>query len=126
MTEGFTGNITLKTAEGTAKQISAYLKEAMSSSLLSKLGYFLARGAFNQLRARMDTRTINGGVFLGVEGVVIKSHGGMDAIGFARAIEIGYEMARSDLLNRIRKTVELAHRFQQERPPEPPAQKVML
>ena len=126
VTEGFTGNITLKTAEGTAKQISAYLKEAMSSSLLSKLGYFLARAAFNQLRARMDTRKINGGVFLGVEGVVIKSHGGMDAIGFAHAIEIGYEMARSDLLNRIRKTVELAHRFQQERPPETPVQKAML
>jgi glycerol-3-phosphate acyltransferase PlsX len=126
VTEGFTGNITLKTAEGTAKQISSYLKEAMSSSLLSKLGYFLARGAFNQLRARMDTRAINGGVFLGVEGVVIKSHGGMDAIGFARAIEIGYEMARSDLLNRIRKTVELAHLFQQERSTETPAQKAPL
>ena len=110
VTEGFTGNITLKTAEGTAKQIAAYLKQAMGGSLLAKLGYLLARGAFQQLRGRMDTRGINGGVFLGLEGIVIKSHGGADAIGFARAVEIGYEMARADLLNRIRGTVEFAHR----------------
>lgn len=109
VTEGFTGNITLKTAEGTAKQISAYLKQAMGGSLLAKIGYLLARGAFQQLRGRMDTRSINGGVFLGLEGIVIKSHGGADAVGFARAVEIGYEMARADLLNRIRGTVELAH-----------------
>jgi glycerol-3-phosphate acyltransferase PlsX len=109
VTEGFTGNITLKTAEGTAKQISAYLKQAMGGSLLAKIGYLLARGAFQQLRGRMDTRAINGGVFLGLEGIVIKSHGGADAVGFARAVEIGYEMARADLLNRIRGTVELAH-----------------
>jgi glycerol-3-phosphate acyltransferase PlsX len=110
VTEGFTGNITLKTAEGTAKQIAAYLKQAMGGSLMAKLGYLLARGAFQELRGRMDTRGINGGVFLGLEGIVIKSHGGADAIGFARAVEIGYEMARADLLNRIRGTVELAHR----------------
>ena len=66
VTEGFTGNITLKTAEGTAKQISAYLKQAMGGSLLAKIGYLLARGAFQQLRGRMDTRSINGGVFLGL------------------------------------------------------------
>ena len=109
VTEGFTGNITLKTAEGTAKQISAYLKQAMGGSLLAKIGYLLARGAFQELRGRMDTRAINGGVFLGLEGIVIKSHGGADAVGFSRAVEIGYEMARADLLNRIRGTVELAH-----------------
>jgi len=109
VTEGFTGNIALKTAEGTARQIAAYLHQAMGGSLLAKLGYLLARGAFGELRGRMDTRAINGGVFLGLEGIVIKSHGGMDAVGFARAVEIGYEMARADLLNRIRGTVELAH-----------------
>jgi len=112
VTEGFTGNITLKTAEGTAKQIGAYLKAAMSGSLLAKLGYLLARGAFAELKGKMDTRSINGGVFLGLEGVVIKSHGGADSVGFARAVEIGYEMARSDLLNRIRDTVALAHQFE--------------
>ena len=122
VTEGFTGNITLKTAEGTAKQISAYLKQAMGGSLLAKIGYLLARGAFQQLRGRMDTRSINGGVFLGLEGIVIKSHGGADAVGFARAVEIGYEMARADLLNRIRGTVELAHLNAAATPPQEAAQ----
>lgn len=112
VTEGFTGNITLKTAEGTAKQIAAYLRAAMGGSLLAKLGYLLARGAFAELKGKMDTRSINGGVFLGLEGVVIKSHGGTDHVGFARAVEIGYEMAKSDLMNRIRDTVALAHRLE--------------
>lgn len=112
VTEGFTGNITLKTAEGTAKQIAAYLRAAMGGSLLAKLGYLLARGAFAELKGKMDTRSINGGVFLGLEGVVIKSHGGTDHVGFARAVEIGYEMAKSDLMNRIRDTVALAHQFE--------------
>ena len=109
VTEGFTGNIALKTAEGTAAQVSAYLKEAMSSTLLAKLGYLMARGAFRNLRAKVDTRATNGGVFLGLEGIVIKSHGSADSVGFARAVEIGHEMAGSDLLNRIRDTVALAH-----------------
>lgn len=112
VTEGFTGNIALKTAEGTATQVAAYIKQTLSSSLLAKLGYLLARGAFQELRAKMDTRSINGGVFLGLEGVVIKSHGGTDSVGFARAVEIGHEMARSDLLPRIRDTVALAHQFE--------------
>ena len=112
VTEGFSGNIALNTAEGTATQIATYIKQALGGSILSRLGYLLARGAFNELRAKMDTRSINGGGFLGLEGVVIKSHGGTDAVGFARAVEIGYEMARSDLLPRIRDTVALAHRFE--------------
>ncbi|MEF3365462.1 phosphate acyltransferase PlsX [Methylocystis sp. 9N] len=112
VTEGFTGNIALKTAEGTAAQIAAYLKQAMGGSLLAKLGYLLARSAFGELRAKMDTRGTNGGVFLGLQGIVIKSHGGADPVGFARAVEIGYEMAGSDLLNRIRDTVALAHRLE--------------
>ncbi len=112
VTEGFTGNIALKTAEGTAAQVSAYLKEAMSGSLLARIGYLLARGAFRDLRAKVDTRATNGGVFLGLEGIVIKSHGSADLVGFARAVEIGHEMAGSDLLNRIRDTVALAHRLE--------------
>ena len=112
VTEGFTGNIALKTAEGTAAQVSAYLKEAMGGSLLARLGYLLARGAFRDLRAKVDTRATNGGVFLGLEGIVIKSHGSADSVGFARAVEIGREMAGSDLLNRIRDTVALAHRLE--------------
>ena len=76
VTEGFTGNIALKTAEGTAKQIAHYLREAMGQSLWSKLGYILAKPAFEALRVKLDPRHVNGGVFLGLDGVVIKSHGG--------------------------------------------------
>jgi glycerol-3-phosphate acyltransferase PlsX len=109
VTEGFAGNIALKTAEGTAKQISQYLREAMSASWLSKLGYLLARPAFARLRGKMDPRNVNGGVFLGLDGVVIKSHGGSDAIGTARALEIGYAMVRYKLLEKIRETLAVSH-----------------
>ncbi len=102
VTEGFTGNIALKTAEGTALQIAAIMREAMGSSVLSKLGYCLARGAFDRIREKMDPRRVNGGVFLGLDGVVVKSHGGTDALGFAGAVDIGYQMVRNNLLDRIR------------------------
>jgi glycerol-3-phosphate acyltransferase PlsX len=106
VTEGFTGNIALKTAEGTAKQIAQYLRDAMGRSLLSKIGYLLARGAFAALKEKMDPRKVNGGVFLGLDGVVIKSHGGTDAVGFASAIELGYEMARYELLAKVREMID--------------------
>ncbi len=109
VTEGFTGNIALKTAEGTATQIKNYLREAMGRSIITKLGYLLARSAFEELRAKLDTRNINGGVFLGLDGVVIKSHGDMDAKGFARAIEIGHEMVSFGLLSKIRADIALTH-----------------
>lgn len=105
VTEGFTGNIALKTAEGTAKQIASYLRAAMTSSLMSKIGYLFARGAFEALREKMDPRKVNGGVFLGLQGVVIKSHGGTDATGFASAVELGYEMARFELMAKVREMV---------------------
>jgi glycerol-3-phosphate acyltransferase PlsX len=102
VTEGFTGNIALKTAEGTAKQLADVLRNAMSSGLMSKIGYLFARGAFQQLKDKMDPRNVNGGVFLGLDGVVIKSHGGTDALGFSNAIGIGFEMVRHQLLGQIR------------------------
>jgi phosphate acyltransferase len=101
VTEGFAGNIALKTAEGTARQIAEYLRGAMSRSLLARIGYLFARGAFRQLRERMDPRRANGGVFLGLNGIVIKSHGGTDAEGFAAAIEIGHGVVQDELLARI-------------------------
>ncbi len=105
VTEGFAGNIALKAAEGTARQIEHLLKAAMSRSIWSKLGYLLARGAFRSLAASMDPRKANGGVFLGLNGIVIKSHGGTDAEGFAYAVDIGYDMIRHDLLARIGETL---------------------
>ena len=85
--EGFAGNIALKTAEGTAKQMATYVREALTSSPVAKLGALLARGGLQKLRERMDPRRINGGPFLGLNGIAIKSHGGTDALGFASAIE---------------------------------------
>jgi glycerol-3-phosphate acyltransferase PlsX len=102
VTEGFAGNIALKTAEGTARQIGEYLKGAISRSLSARIGYLFARSAFRQLRERMDPRRANGGVFLGLNGIVIKSHGGTDAEGFAAAIELGHGVVRDELLTRIR------------------------
>ncbi|MGE0565150.1 MAG: phosphate acyltransferase PlsX [Pseudolabrys sp.] len=101
VTEGFAGNIALKTAEGTARQIAQYLRSAISRSWISKLGYLLARSAFQALREKMDPRNSNGGVFLGLNGIVIKSHGGADTEGFAAAIDLGYDMVRYDLLAKI-------------------------
>jgi len=105
VTEGFVGNIALKTAEGTAKQIGAYLRNAMSRTLAARLGHFFARQAFKTLREKMDPRKVNGGVFLGLNGVVIKSHGGADAEGFAAAIDLGYDMARYNVLAKISQTI---------------------
>jgi phosphate acyltransferase len=106
VTEGFTGNIALKTAEGTARQIAEYLRAAMSRTVMAKLGYLFARQAFEALRDKMDPRKVNGGVFLGLEGVVVKSHGGTDALGFASAIDVAYDMAHFDLMKTIRDMLE--------------------
>ena len=78
VTEGFAGNIALKTAEGTARQIAGYLRAAMSRTLMARIGYLFAKGAFDRLREKMDVRKSNGGVFLGLNGIVVKSHGGTD------------------------------------------------
>jgi glycerol-3-phosphate acyltransferase PlsX len=97
--------------------MAQYFRDAMSRSLTAKIGFFLARRAFDALRDKMDPRHANGGVFLGLDGVVIKSHGGADALGYAGAIEIGYEMVRHRLLDRIRETLMLA---EEERTPGVP------
>ena len=101
MTEGFTGNIALKTAEGTAKQLATYLKLALTAPAVEARRASCARGAFEALRERMDPRKHNGGVFLGLNGIVVKSHGGTDALGFATAIDIAMEMVRNDLVAKI-------------------------
>jgi len=101
VTEGFAGNIALKTAEGTARQMAEYLKGAMTRTLSARIGYLFARSAFRELRERMDTRKSNGGVFLGLNGIVIKSHGSTDAEGFAAAIGLGHGVIRDELLAKI-------------------------
>ena len=107
VTEGFSGNIALKTAEGTARQISEYLHAAMRRTMFARIGYLFAQSAFTRLREKMDPGKVNGGVFLGLNGVVIKSHGGTDAEGFAAAIDVAREMARDNLVQQIADDIEL-------------------
>lgn len=109
VTEGFAGNIALKTAEGTARQIAGYLRQAMSRTLMARIGYIFAKSAFDLLREKMDPGKVNGGVFLGLNGIVIKSHGGADVDGFAAAIDVGYDMARNGLKSKIEHDLNLYH-----------------
>jgi glycerol-3-phosphate acyltransferase PlsX len=109
VTEGFTGNIALKTAEGTAKQIAGYLRQALSKNWTTKLGALIARSAFADLKAKLSPREISGAVLLGLDGVVIKGHGGVDADGFSGAIEIAHGMVRRGLLGKIRDMMSRAN-----------------
>jgi len=101
VTDGFTGNIALKTAEGTARLVGSYLRQALKRSLMSRMGAVIASGALATLRRKLDPRTQNGGVFLGLNGIVVKSHGGADAVGFASAVDTAIDMARADINARI-------------------------
>jgi phosphate acyltransferase len=112
VTEGFAGNIALKSAEGTARQMGEYLRSAMNRSLGARIGYLFARSAFRELKERIDPRRSNGGVFLGLNGIVIKSHGGTDAEGFAAAIELGHGIVREELLGRISSALGRHHEYQ--------------
>src|SRR6202012_4291920 len=88
-------------AEGTARQINEFLRGALSKSWRSRIGYLFAKEAFRALRDKLDPNKANGGVLLGLNGIVVKSHGGTDAEGFAYAVDVGYEMVRYDLLTKI-------------------------
>jgi phosphate acyltransferase len=97
VTDGFTGNVSLKTAEGTAKLYTQFLKTAFKSSLMAKLGYLLIKPVLTQVMARTDPRRYNGALFVGLNGVAVKSHGGTDALGFANAIGVAADMVDRDL-----------------------------
>jgi glycerol-3-phosphate acyltransferase PlsX len=101
VTDGFTGNVALKTAEGTARLIVHWLRSALKRSMLGRMGALLASGALKGLQRKLDPRTLNGGVFLGLNGVVVKSHGSADALGFASAIDLAIDMSGSDMIARI-------------------------
>ena len=102
VTDGFTGNVALKTAEGTARLISGFLKDSFRASLLAKIGYIFARPAFAKFRERVDPRRYNGAIFLGLNGIAVKSHGGTDALGFANAVGVAVDMVVHGFLDRIR------------------------
>jgi glycerol-3-phosphate acyltransferase PlsX len=105
VTDGFTGNVALKVAEGTVALYSQFLREAFRSSPLAKLGYLLARPALQLVRQRLDPRRYNGAMFLGLNGIVVKSHGGTDALGFANAIGVAVDLVQQGTNERI--TAEL-------------------
>ena len=107
VTDGFTGNIALKTAEGTASFFANSLKESLKKSIFSKLGYFLAKKSLEGFRAHMDPRKYNGAVFLGLNGVVVKSHGGTDSFGFANAIGVAYDMAKYNFIDDLKKKLSI-------------------
>ena len=101
VTDGFTGNIALKTGEGTAKLISDFMREAFGAGLLSKFAALLAMNSLKRLQSRIDPRRVNGGVFLGLNGTVIKSHGSADETGVAAAIGLAYQLSGAGFLERM-------------------------
>lgn len=101
VTDGFTGNIALKTAEGTARFVAAEMRAAFTESLLTKIGALIAQSALKRLKARLDPNSVNGGPLLGLKGVVIKSHGSADQFGFANAIAVAADLAQSNFAAEI-------------------------
>ncbi|MCD6035903.1 MAG: phosphate acyltransferase [Rickettsiales bacterium] len=101
VTDGFTGNVALKSMEGTAKVFRHFVKEAVQQSLLAKIGALLAQGAFRKLAMKLDPRSHNGAMFIGVNGVAVKSHGGADYKAFANALEVAYGLATHQVNARI-------------------------
>ena len=106
VTDGFSGNIALKTAEGVAELIFTFLKNAYASSIISKIGYLLSKPAINRFKTRIDPRKYNGAVLLGLNGIVVKSHGGTDAFGFSNAIGVAISLIENSYTDEIKKEME--------------------
>lgn len=111
VTDGFTGNVALKTGEGTAQLIRDLMREAFNHSILSKFAAVLALGSLKRLQKRIDPRRANGGVFLGLNGTVIKSHGSADATGVSAAVKLAYELGLSNFNERLAARVASAEGF---------------
>ena len=105
VTDGFTGNIALKTAEGTAKFITNNLKNALTSNLFSKISLIFSYFALKKFKSTLDPRKYNGAILLGLNGPVVKSHGGTDSIGFYHSIDLCYRIVKGDLMNKIKKNL---------------------
>jgi phosphate acyltransferase len=101
VTDGFTGNVALKTAEGVARLYAGMIRLSFRSSIMSRFGYLLARPGLAKFRMRVDPRRYNGAMFLGLNGIAIKSHGGTDAFGFANAVSVAIDMVAQDFNQRI-------------------------
>jgi len=101
VTDGFTGNVALKTAEGTARLVASYVREALTSGVISKMGAALASSGLKRLKEKMDPSNVNGGVLLGLNGVVVKSHGGTDPEGYATAVRLAADLAASRYMEEV-------------------------
>ena len=121
VTDGFTGNVALKTGEGTAKLISDFLRDAFGAGLLSKFAALLAMNSLKRFQARIDPRRVNGGVFLGLNGTVVKSHGSADSTGVAAAIGLAHQLAGSRFIERLAARVASADGAGQDKSHEGPA-----
>ena len=101
VTDGFTGNVALKTAEGTAKYITDNLKESLSENFITKTSALLSYFSLKKFKSKLDPRKYNGAIFLGLNGPVVKSHGGTDALGFYYSIDLCYRIIKGGLMNQI-------------------------
>ena len=101
VTDGFTGNVAIKTAEGMVRLYNGLLRSAFRRSALTRLGYLLVRSSLKELRNRLDARRYNGAMLLGLNGIAVKSHGSTDAVGFANAIGVAVELAVRGFNNQI-------------------------
>jgi len=109
VTDGFTGNIALKTAEGTVKFITDSLKKSLTSTLLSKFSILFSFFALKKFKDKLDPRKFNGAIFLGLKGPVVKSHGSSDAVGFYHSIDLCYRIIKGDLMNKIKNNLGHIH-----------------
>ncbi len=105
VTDGFTGNIALKTAEGTAKFITNNLKKSLTESIISKFSLIFSYFSLKKFKEKLDPRKYNGAIFLGLNGPVVKSHGGIDAIGFYHSIDLCYKIVKGNLMERIKENL---------------------
>lgn len=118
VTDGFTGNVAIKTGEGTAGLIGDLLREAFKYSFLSRLASLLAITSLNRLKKRIDPRRVNGGVFLGLNGTVVKSHGGADATGVSAAVKLAFQLAQSGFSDKLAARLASAANVAEALPPE--------
>ena len=107
VSDGFTGNVALKTAEGTANFITSELKNAMTSSILSKISSFLNMSNLKKFKKRLDPRLYNGAIFIGLDSPVVKSHGGTDYIGFSNSLDVCRRIIKGNLIDKIKNNLEI-------------------
>ena len=105
VSDGFTGNVALKTAEGTANFITSELKNAMTGSLIGKISSFLNISNLKKFKKRLDPRLYNGAIFIGLDSPVVKSHGGTDHIGFSNSLDVCHRIVTGNLIEKIKQNI---------------------